>query len=55
MSTTFSIDLARAVMDARTTEIATVAEGRHHVVVRRRQRRAQQAAYRTRLRLLQAG
>jgi len=55
MSTALSIELARAVMDARTTEIAAAAQGRRRVVVRRRQRRAEQAAYRSRLRLLQAG
>jgi hypothetical protein len=55
MSSIYSIDLAQAVMSARTAEIAKSAAGRCRVVVRRRQRRAQRAAYRIEMRLLQAG
>ena len=55
MSSIYSIDLAQAVMSARTAEIAAAAQSRRRVVVRRRDRRAQRAAYRIELRLLQAG
>jgi hypothetical protein len=55
MSSIYSIDLAQAVMNARTAEIAASAQRRHRVVAGRRERRAKRTAYRTELRLLQAG